>query len=435
MSNSESRSLAKTDSVPLTASAHRSSFFRQSGWLMIANIGGGALMWAVHFLTGFLHEGEYGDFGAFLAFLMLLPNIPLQMTLTQQTAKALANNTKRELSAVIRMFLLGSAAIWLAGSLIVLCFQNSILDHLKMTESSGLWVTCVIVLFALWLPMFWGMLQGQQNFLWMGWSMISNGIGRFGGAAVALIALSAGSTGMMAGVLLGYIAAVGIAAWHSRGLWLTPPQAFDWRSLLRQVVPMLVAFIGFQILFTADTILVKDFFTKAQADYYVGAGTLSRALLWLVLPLASVMFPRLVHSETKSEKSNLMGMVLLGTAVLSIAGALGLALLGPFVVPLIPGAFKANATQICALLPWYGAAMVPLAVSNVLLNQLLARPDSKLPLAAFVLVAAIVYLFALNRFHAQPVTVLQVMGIANLVLLAVCGAFSLRKKPQMAQVG
>jgi O-antigen/teichoic acid export membrane protein len=425
-------SLTKTDSIPLTASAHRSSFFRQSGWLMIANIAGGALMWAVHFLTGFLKKGQYGDFGAFLAFLMLLPNIPLQMTLTQQTAKALARNTQHELSAVIRMFLLGSAALWLVGSLIVVCFQNSILAHLKMTEPSGLWLTLVIVLFALWLPMFWGMLQGQQNFLWMGWSMMINGIGRLGIAAVAVIALGAGATGMMAGVLFGYLAAVGIAAWHSRGLWLTKPQPFDWRGLLRQVIPMLVAFVGFQILFTADTILVKDYFPKADADYYVGAGTLSRALLWLVLPLASVMFPRLVHSETKSEKSNLMAMVLLGTAVLSIVGALGLALLGPFVVPLIPGAFKNNATQICALLPWYGAAMVPLAVSNVLLNQLLVRPDSKLSLAAVVLLAAIAYLFALSRFHTYPVTVLQVMGVANLVLLAVCAVFSFRKKPQTA---
>jgi O-antigen/teichoic acid export membrane protein len=200
--------------------------------------------------------------------------------------------------------------------------------------------------------------------------------------------------------------------------------------MLRQVIPMLVAFVGFQILFTADTILVKDYFSKFDADYYVGAGTLSRALLWLVLPLASVMFPRLVHSDTKSEKSNLMGAVLLGTAILSIVGALGLALVGPYVVPLLPGAFRTYAPQISGLLPWYGAAMVPLALSNVLLNQLLARPDSKLSLAAFVLIAAIGYLFALHFFHTRPVTVLQVMGAANLVLLGICAIFFLRKKPQ-----
>jgi len=422
--------------MPLTTTepslfAHRSSFFRQSGWLMIANIAGGALMWAVHFLNKHLDTGQYGDFGVFLAVLMLLPSIPVQMIVTQQTAKSLANNTRHELSGIIRMFLAGSTLVWLVGSIIVLCFQKDILAHWKMTDHPfGLWITLVIVLIALWIPIFWGMLQGQQNFLWLGWSMLANGIGRLSIAAFAVIILGTGAAGMMAGVLLGLVFALGLAAWHTRSLWLISTQPFDWRSLTHQVLPLLLAFVGFQILFTGDTILVKNYFSDKEADFYVSAGTLARALLWLVLPLASVMFPRLVHSAAKSEKSNLMGMVLLGTAVLSIVGALGLALLGPWVVRIVytPAFVKV----VSPLLPWYGAAMIPLALANVLLNQLLARPVGQTLLALAVFIAAIAYLFALNRFHDSLVTVLQVMGAANLVLLAICAAFSGRKKPQAA---
>jgi O-antigen/teichoic acid export membrane protein len=415
-------SFAKTDSIPLTESAHRSSFFRQSGWLMIANIGGGAFMWAVHFLNRSLAPGQYGVFGVFLAFLMLLPNIPLQMVLTQQTARGLATNTERELSGIIRMFLLTAGVVWLVGSILILYFQKDILAYLNMTgEATTLWITLLIVLFALWLPMFWGMLQGQQNFLWLGWTMMTNGIGRLSVAAIAVIALHVGAAGMMTGVLMGYVISVSFAAWHTRSLWLSSPQPFDWRGLLRQVVPLLIAFVGFQILFTADTILVKSYFTAAEEDFYVGAGTLSRALLWLVLPLASVMFPRLVHSAAKSEKSNLMGMVLLGTAVLAILGSLSLSLLGPLVTQLVFK--KAVAAQVSSLLPWYSAAMVPLALSNVLLNQLLSRPDSKWMLALFVLIAAVGYLFAITQFHTSLIMVLKVMGVANIVLLAICAGF------------
>jgi O-antigen/teichoic acid export membrane protein len=415
-------SFAKTDSIPLTESGHRSSFFRQSGWLMIANIGGGAFMWAVHFLNRSLAPGQYGVFGVFLAFLMLLPNIPLQMVLTQQTARGLATNTERELSGIIRMFLLTAGVVWLVGSILILYFQKDILAYLNMTgEATTLWITLLIVLFALWLPMFWGMLQGQQNFLWLGWTMMTNGIGRLSVAAIAVIALHVGAAGMMTGVLMGYVISVSFAAWHTRSLWLSSPQPFDWRGLLRQVVPLLIAFVGFQILFTADTILVKSYFTAAEEDFYVGAGTLSRALLWLVLPLASVMFPRLVHSAAKSEKSNLMGMVLLGTAVLAILGSLSLSLLGPLVTQLVFK--KAVAAQVSSLLPWYSAAMVPLALSNVLLNQLLSRPDSKWMLALFVLIAAVGYLFAITQFHTSLIMVLKVMGVANIVLLAICAGF------------
>jgi threonine/homoserine/homoserine lactone efflux protein len=72
--------------------------------------------------------------------------------------------------------------------------------------------------------------------------------------------------------------------------------------------------------------------------------------------------------------------------------------------------------------------MVPLALSNVLLNQLLSRPDSKWLLAVFVLIAAIGYLFAITQFHGSLVMVLKVMGAANLILLGICAFFAWKSK-------
>ncbi len=122
-----------------------------------------------------------------------------------------------------------------------------------------------------------------------------------------------------------------------------------------------------------------------MASYGV-AGTLSRALLWLVLPLAAVMFPKIVHATAKSEKTNLLGIVLLGTAILAICGAAGLCVVGPLVVKL---AFKAEyVAETTKLLPWYAGAMIPLALANVLVNDLLARAKFKaVPLMVLVAVA------------------------------------------------
>src|SRR4029077_5046707 len=88
----------------MSEQAHRLTFFRQSGWLMIANISAGVMMWAVHFLAKAIPESEYGVFGACLAVAMLLPVIPLQMVLAQQTAKALATQREAELAGIIRLF-------------------------------------------------------------------------------------------------------------------------------------------------------------------------------------------------------------------------------------------------------------------------------------------------------------------------------------------
>jgi O-antigen/teichoic acid export membrane protein len=268
-----------------------------------------------------------------------------------------------------------------------------------------------------------GMLQGEQNFLWLGWSMMSNGIGRLAAAAVAVLVLRAGAIGMMVGVLIGTVAALAIAIWQTRRLWGLAPQAFDWASVLRQVIPLLFGFIFVQFLFTGDTLFVKHYFTAGETGAYGSAGTLSRALIWLVGPLAAVMFPRIVHSSAKSEQTNIMGMVFVGTAVLAIGGAGGLAVLGKWVVGLVYGSsFVPVAGEV---LPWYAAAMVPLALANVLVNNLLAR--SQFAIVPFIFLLGIAYaatMVYVNQVSHSLVAVLQTLGGFNLLLLLVCAWFT-----------
>ena len=80
----------KIETIPAVNPKPHAAFFRQSGWLMIANIGSGAMMWAVHFLAKKTTAAEYGAFGVMLAVAMCVPNLPLQMVFAQQTARALA---------------------------------------------------------------------------------------------------------------------------------------------------------------------------------------------------------------------------------------------------------------------------------------------------------------------------------------------------------
>src|SRR6185369_10895773 len=108
---------SKVDNLVMTSTAQRSTFFRQSGWLMIANIGGGMFMWLVHFLSKTVGPDGYGEFITFLAVAMCIPAIPLQMVMAQQTAKALATGRERELAGMIRLICLGLLGVWLLGCL------------------------------------------------------------------------------------------------------------------------------------------------------------------------------------------------------------------------------------------------------------------------------------------------------------------------------
>ncbi len=80
-------------------------------------------------------------------------------------------------------------------------------------------MTVVLVPLSLWLPIFSGVLQGRQDFFWLGWASVLAGCGRLLVAALLVIAFKLGATGMMLGVLFGFAFAVVISIWRTRDLW------------------------------------------------------------------------------------------------------------------------------------------------------------------------------------------------------------------------
>ncbi|HUC84979.1 MAG TPA: oligosaccharide flippase family protein [Candidatus Acidoferrales bacterium] len=413
-----------TGHLKAAAPHQHAAFFRQSGWLMIASVGGGGLFYLVHLLSKKISVAEYGAFGVMLAVAMCVPNLPLQMVFAQQTARALATGRERALAGMIRLAWLGTFGLALLLTAAVAIWHRQILASWKLPNELGMWITLAVVLLCFWLPMFLGLLQGQQNFFWLGWVNILNALGRLAVAATLVLYFGGASTQMILGAAVGLAIAVGIGIWQSRALWRLRPEPFDVRELLGQIVPLMLGFGAVQFLFTADTMFVKAYFSPDDSGFYVGAGTLSRALLWLVLPLATVMFPKIVHSAARSEKSDLLGLVMLATIILAAGGAIGLTVLGPFLVRL---AFTPSYVPVaCAVLPWYAWAMVPLSLANVLVSNLLAR--LRFGIVPVLIVLAVAYGLALTHFHDSLVTVLKTLGTFNVLLLAASLWFTWRDR-------
>jgi len=420
-------SAPKSDSIPTIDHKQHASFFRQSGWLMGATIISGFMAFGVHPLAKKISESEYSIFGTMLMVTACIPTMPLQMVFAQQTAGTLATNRQRQLAGMIRLGWLWTFILWAIAALFIFIFQSNISARWQLTSPITLWVTIAAVLMNLWMPMFSGVLQGRQDFFWLGWASIIGGVGRVAVALIAVLMFHIGATGMILGAFTGLGAWAAIAIWRSRDLWMMKSEPFDGRSLFKQVAPLMLGFGACQFLFTTDTMFAKAFFSGDEMASYVAAGTLSRALLWLVLPMAAVMFPKIVHATAKSEKSNLLGIVLLGTAALAICGAAGLCIVGPFVVKIVfTPDYVALTTK---LLPWYAGAMIPLALANVLVNDLMARGKFKIVPLMVLLVAAYGFTMPvmLNKFPGHMEVALQTLGAFNLLLLGICAWFSFGK--------
>ena len=426
--------MAKENSKAIPTIDHKphAAFFRQSGWLMVANIAGGAMTLGVHPLNKHIADSEYTAFGVLLMVVGCLPTMPLQMVFAQQSALALATGRERQLAGMIRLAWLWTFIVWAIGALAVFLLQDSIVKYWRLPGAAGLLVTLPLVLFSLWTPMFAGVLQGRQDFFWLGWSSMIGGVGRLGLAVFFVLMLGLGASGMIGGALIGIAFGVFIAIWRTRDLWSLPAEPFDRKGLLRQIVPLLFGFGACQFMFTSDTMFAKAYFSGDAMKPYVAAGTLSRGLLWLVLPLAAVMFPKIVQSSARREKSNLFNLVVIGTAVLGICGMLGLWLVGPLAVKILYKPEDVAGTV--ALIPWYAGAMVPLALANVMVNDLLAR--GRFRVVPFMVVLAAAYGVALplmlDHFPGRLEIPLQTLGIFNLLLFGVCAWFTWGRKSAAA---
>jgi len=403
----------------------RVTFFRQSSWMMFATVAGGVLMWGVHFLAKKIPEAEYSALGTLLAATILIPTMPLQMVFAQQTAFALATDRRAQLASMIRFAWVGTAVLWFAVACVVLVFQGTIVQRWQITNPAAIWATVFVALGCLWQPLFGGVLQGAQNFLWLGWANILSGAARLAISVFIVFVLHGYAAGIMTGVMLSLAVPLGIGIWQTRTLWAVPTAPFDRRQLLEQIIPLMAGFGAFQFFFSADTMFAKAYFSANDVAYYVAAGVFARALVWAAGPLATVMFPKIVHSTARAEKTDLMPLTLVCTGLLVGAGAAVLVIFGPWLVKLVYKSSYVGVTM--QILPWYACAMVPLSLMNVLVNNLLAQARFKV--VPWLILLAICYAIALTRFNKSMVMILQTLIVFSLAALCLCALFTWRKRP------
>jgi O-antigen/teichoic acid export membrane protein len=411
------------ESPHVTEASHKSTFFRQSGWMMISAVAGGALMFAVQvFSKKFLSDEEYSAFGALIQVTnwITIPALGLQMVFAQQSAAAITGHHEHELASTVRSVMLWTFCVWLATAIVVFIFREPWTAALKLSNQLALWLTVASGLVMVWLQLFWGLLQGRQNFLWYGWSTMFNGVGRvaFGGAIV--VALHGQATGLMLAVFAGLVASFLPAFLQNLDLLKMSGAPFGAWHWLKRVVPLTLGFGVPTFLFSADAVVAQNYLGAGgnAANYLFGA-TLCRAIVLFTAPLAAVMFPKLVHSAARAQKTDVMGLTLLGTFGLCAIAVLGLAVTTPFIMKIFS---KGDYQTITHLVPLFAGGMTLLGMGNVLLYNLMAH--SRFKIVPVLLVLGASYWIALQHFHDSFKMIIQTFCVTALIYLSICALFT-----------
>ncbi len=391
------------------------AFYRQGSWMVIATFVSGLLMFAVHIFGGWMRPEEYGLFVTLLQILnlMMIPALGLQTVFAQQTAVAIEPQQRYDLAMSTQKMLLICLCVWGAILLLILLKQEAILELLKIEKPTALYVTLLLGLPQLWLPVLLGILQGKQNFAWLGGAAIVNGLGRFVAVGIIVTLLSGQAAGATTGVLIGLTTACLLAGWHGRQTWLGQSGAsrgnFNAKAWMARVVPLTLGMGAGLFMLSADMIAARAILPEVDSGPYGAAGMIGRGLVAFTAPLAAVMFPKLVREATEA-KSGVLGQTFLSTTILGVLAGIGCSL-AAWLLPDIVDHFsvlaskKKTLTDIASLIPYFIWSMLPLALGNVFVAALLAQERYRA--VPWLVAIAIVYgltLVWLTKTASAPTT-------------------------------
>lgn len=415
------------------------TFFRQSGWLVLATGASGVFMMATQVVAyRWMDPAEYGVWVALLRIylLMSIPSTGLQIVFARQAAAAMTEQERRQLTSTIRATAQVTFGIWFIMAAVAGLGARHWMEVLHISRPAALWVTVLIGLASLWVPIVRGVLQGQQNFAGLGWVLMLDGIGRF--AAVWIILLLGGqAAGGMTGALIGTGAALCLGGVLLRDKLWRAGAAMDWRPWLRRTVPLTLGIGSVVFMGNADVVYVQAVFDPAITPFgYMPAALVGLALATFVMPLTSVMFPKVVRSAALTQDTRAMELALGATALLG-AGIALLCTLFPSLPLRIIYFGRPEFWRATPLVPWFAWALLPLVLANVLIGGLLAR--ERFGIVPWVVLIAVGYGLSLALLKSYLLelevmtafrTVLQTLGLFSLLLLLVAGWFTVRVPPR-----
>lgn len=426
----------------------RAAFFRQSGWMVAATGFAGAVLFLVppiltkpmDFLPVFKRPISGAELSLFQALMYLVSwlNIPsngIQSTLAHQTASAVTPELERHLRGTVRKLLGGLTVVWGLAVIFTLVFQETLMRGLKVYHPASLWVTMLIGLPVLWLPALCGILQGRENFLWLGWQSILNHIARCIAIFVFVRLIGVQVTGAMAGVLIGSCASLAICFWQAWPLLAGPAEAVALNALLRRLIPLTLGLGAAAFMVSADMVFLRRFFPAERAEetgLYTAVAVIGRALMFLIFPMTQVMFPKVVQAAARSESTDAMTHALAATALIGGAAALGCTLLPELPLRIL---FSPEYLPAKALVWVYAWCMIPMTLAMVLINNLMARQHfASVPwlvgiAAGYGATLAIVA----DRVKGSPAmeafrAIVLTFGVFSVLMLAISVLFTVRKR-------
>ena len=393
----------------------KENIFSAIGFMIVATSIANFLNYVFNVIAARLLGPErYGEFGALLAILLILtvPSNSIQALVTKNVAEFLVEDKR----GAIRELVLGYLKICVYAAFIAivffLAFRGILADYLHIDNELPV-ITCgLAVAVTILAPVFAGVLQGFQRFIWLGIFFMTYALLRMILGALFIIT-GGGVSGALAGGAVGVMLSIVLAYAVMKDIFSYKPSEgqVDIKKLLRSYLPVIAAFLIFFLITSIDVVIVKRKFDPTLAGEYACATFLGKIVLYFPSAVAIVLYPKFV--ELQSDRKRIWGLLQKGSWI-TIAASLSLsAIFIAFPRPTISILYGSEYLGASSILWVFCLAMSGYALINLFIYYFLATDMIGFVIRvlslAFLLEFIAMYIFASSLFQVAAVHIVVVI--------------------------
>jgi O-antigen/teichoic acid export membrane protein len=409
-----------------------SGLYKHGAMMVVGTFVGALFNAGFHMTVGrTLPNAEYGSLVAMLGIILAIstPMLALQNTLAHFTSQLVQDHRGHEVLGLFRHWVYQFAALSAAIVAGAYVFRAPLAVFWGGVDPRLIVATFAVLAASLWMNLFSGLLQGLQSFTWLAWAPQAWGVVRtlLGWGLTAFVSATAlaaiGAQGVGVLVVLALCLGAVVSMRLPRGPAVARPH-----GTYRYLGSALVCLAGFALLMNLDTALAKHYFDSETAGLFAKAATIARTAVFLPVPIAAALFPKVTSSGGLSDDSwGLLGRALAFAGLLIVAVS-GVCLLWPQLPwSILYGPMPAaSANASAALTRAMVLAMSPLAVAYLLLNFEMAQ--QRFFWCYGLVPCGLAYVGGVALFHVHPLQIAAVLGALNLAAAGLLAAGVVRQR-------
>ncbi len=284
-------------------------------------------------------------------------------------------------------------------------------DFFHLASSGPIAVVAIFLPAFMLLPVLAGILQGMQCFWWFGAAVHGVNLMRLvlGWTLVLVVA----ATAFYAVLAQGFAMLTGVATAAFAVWWITrsaTERVESTRGIGPYFLKAMFMLAGYGILMNSDVMLVRHFHPEAAGEF-AWAATIGRSVVFLPMPIAMAMFPKVISAGGTSRSSRLTVLKALGMVVGMIGFGVAVSLIWPWLPLRILYGVKDPSPELEHLVRMVMLAMSPLGVSYLLLNFEMAQ--HRFRTVPWLLLIAAAYLGGVWVWHQTVLSIVALLAAVS----------------------